>query len=154
MLMEYMMFYKYSIKEVEDKFYGFVEDLDLESLPQNSADEAKEALIKGLSGFIEPQYRKQKLPIPLPRHNIEEGDRVLYIPLKLQLRILLWNTMLTRRYRAADIAKLLGVSRQQVQMYVNGSSGVSVESYEKVLKLLGVYPSISLFDTETLKRVE
>ena len=111
-------------------------------------------MIKGLSGFIELQYRKQKLPIPLPRHNIEEGDRVLYIPLKLQLRILLWNTMLTRRYRAADIAKLLGVSRQQVQMYVNGSSGVSVESYEKVLKLLGVYPSISLFDTETLKRME
>ena len=148
------MFYKYSIREVEKKFYGYVEDLDLESLPQNSADEAKEALIKGLSGFIEIQYRKQKLPIPLPKHNITEGDQVLYIPLKLQLRILLWNTMLTRRYRSADIAKLLGVSRQQAQMYINGSSGVSVESYEKVLKLLCVYPSISLFDTETLKRVE
>ena len=148
------MFYKYSIREVEKKFYGYVEDLDLESLPQNSADEAKEALIKGLSGFIEIQYRKQKLPIPLPKHNITEGDQVLYIPLKLQLRILLWNTMLTRRYRSADIAKLLGVSRQQAQMYINGSSGVSVESYEKVLKLLGVYPSISLFDTETLTRVE
>ena len=128
------MFYKYSIREVEKKFYGYVEDLDLESLPQNSADEAKEALIKGLSGFIEIQYRKQKLPIPLPKHNITEGDQVLYIPLKLQLRILLWNTMLTRRYRSADIAKLLGVSRQQAQMYINGSSGVSVESYEKVLK--------------------
>lgn len=138
------MFYKYEIKEESGKFIGFVEDLDLETQPLDTMEEAKETLIKGLSGFIELQYRRQKLPVPLPSTKVSEGDSFLYVPIKLQLRILLWNTMLEKRYRQADLAKMLGVSRAQAQMYVNGSSGVSVESYEKALKAMGVYPSVSL----------
>ncbi len=142
------MFYKYTVKEQDGKFTGFVQDLDLETQELSSPEEVKDALVKGLSAYVEVQFRRQKLPIPLPSEEPKEGDKVLYVPVRLQLRILLWNTMLKKRYRQADLAKMLGVSRAQAQMYVNGSSGVSVESYEKALKAMDVFPTVSLIDAE------
>lgn len=142
------MFYKYTITEQDQKFVGLVKELDFETIPLDSIEEVKDTLIKGMSAFIEENFRKHKLQIPLPTEKINDGDSVLYVPIKLQLRILLWNTMVEKRYRQADIAKMLGVSRTQAQLYVNGSAGVSVESYEKVLKLMNVYPSISLIDLD------
>ena len=142
------MFYKYTVKEQDGKFTGFVQDLDLETQELSSLEEVKDALVKGLSAYVEVQFRRQKLPIPLPSEEPKEGDKVLYVPVRLQLRILLWNTMLKKRYRQADLAKMLGVSRAQAQMYVNGSSGVSVESYEKALKAMDVFPTVSLIDAE------
>ncbi len=58
--------------------------------------------------------------------------------------------MLEKRFKQADLAKMLGVSSAEAQMYVNGSSGVSVESYEKVLKMLEVYPTVSLISNDDI----
>ncbi len=52
------MFYKYTVKEQDGKFTGFVQDLDLETQELSSLEEVKDALVKGLSAYIEVQFSR------------------------------------------------------------------------------------------------
>ena len=52
------MFYKYTVKEQDGKFTGFVQDLDLETQELSSLEEVKDALFKGLSAYIEVQFSR------------------------------------------------------------------------------------------------
>ncbi len=62
----------------------------------------------------------------------------------LQLRILLWNTMLEKHVNKKDIADLLGVSSVIVNNMFLGNGSVSIELFEDALKALGKLPDVQI----------
>lgn len=53
---------------------------------------------------------------------------------KLDLRMIFRRQMLWRNMNQSDIAKIIGVSRQQVSMYFRGECGLNHDSVEKLLE--------------------
>ncbi|SPT70053.1 helix-turn-helix domain-containing protein [Anaerobiospirillum thomasii] len=137
------MLYAYEVKEQDGKYVGYVYDIDMTTKPLNSADEVDEALMQAFSGYIEIVYRRKRKPIPLPLTNTDD-KYALYIPIKLQLKIHLWNTMLEKHINQTELAQMLGVSRMAVNQMVGEGKNTSVERYENTLKLLEKYPCISI----------
>lgn len=135
------MLYAYEIKETEDGFIGFVNDLDFSTKPQKTAEEAELVLTDGFSGFIELVYRKKGKPIPLPKTDCE-GKMALYVPIKLQLRISLWNTLLEQHIKQTELADKLKVSKAQVNQMLCGKGSTSESKYEDALRILGKTPNV------------
>jgi len=82
------MLYAYEITKVNEKYVGYVPDLEFQTKPQDSEEDAETVLTDGLSAFIKLVYRKEKRKIPLPKASVK-GKKALYVPIKLQFRILL-----------------------------------------------------------------
>ncbi len=137
------MLYSYEIIENEDGFVGYVTDLDFKTKPQKTIEEAESVLTEGLSAFVEVCFRAKKKMIPLPSTDCKD-KLALYVPIKLQLRILLWNTMLEKKVKQSELAQTLEVTKAMVNQMVNGKGNISVEKYEEVLQLLDKYPNITL----------
>ena len=127
------MIYAYEIKKTEEGYIGHVYDLDFETKPQPSSEKVKEVISEGLSGVIELKYRKNKKPIPLPSTEVTEYGAV--VPIKLQLRILLWNTMLDQHVTQTELAEKLGISKAHMNQFFI-SDHVSVEKYERAINNL------------------
>lgn len=138
------MIYAYEIKETPEGFIGYVYDLELETLPQPSAEEVASLLPQVVAGFIELQYRRKHKSIPLPQAQPING-RALYVPIKLQLKILLWNTMQEKKIKQVELGEKLGESKAMIQQYFNGGN-VSVEKYERALQALGKYCNVMSID--------
>ncbi len=137
------MFYPVSITKLPDgKIQGVMDDSGAVAV-QDTEDEVIAAFVNSSSGIIENEFRKKKRSIPLPREP-REGDLLVYVPLQLQLRIALWNIMRSQRITTAELGRILGISRQYAQRYVNGSDLVSVENYERALTTLGYFSDLSV----------
>ena len=93
---------------------------------------------------INQLYRAKHKAIPLPSAKVTDNSLTLYVPIKLQLRMLLWNTMLEQRYRQLNLAKRLNVSNALVNKMVKGKGNISAEKYEEVLQLLCKYPEVRI----------
>lgn len=137
------MIYAYEIEKKDDGFVGYVPDLDMRTKPQENEEKAEDVLTDGLSAYIEMAYRANGKPIPLPVTDCTD-KMALYVPIKLQLRILLWNTMLEKHLKQTELAQMLGVSRVVVNQMINGKNAVSVERYEEALKALGKIPDVQI----------
>ncbi len=135
------MIYAYEIEKAADGFVALVPDLDMRTKPQATEEQAEDVLVEGMSAYIEMAYRAKGNPIPLPETDCTD-KMALYIPIKLQLRILLWNTMQEKHLKQTELAELLGVSRVVVNQMINGKNAVSVEKYEEALQVLGKFPDV------------
>lgn len=134
------MIYAYEIKKTDEGYVGHVFDLDFNTKPQPSSEKVEEVISEGLSGVIELKYRKNKKPIPLPvTEAIEYGA---YVPVKLQLRILLWNTMLDQHVTQTELAEKLEISKAHMNQFFI-TDNVSVDKYEEALQLLGIIPTVT-----------
>lgn len=111
--------------------------------PQDNEEKAEEVLVEGLSTYIEMAFRANGKPIPLPLTDCTD-KMVLYVPIKLQLRILLWDTMQEKHQKQTELAELLGVSRVVVNQMINVKNAVSAERYEEALKALGKIPDVKI----------
>lgn len=136
------MFYPVRFDEAEDGVDVNIRDLGV-SLTYPDIQQARERTASDIVQQMETKFRKKKLPIPKPSRPLE-GEEVFYIPLKIQSRIILWNEMMHRHMRIIDLAKLLNTSPAQAQRYVNGSNDVSIESYEKALLRLNMWPKLKV----------
>lgn len=134
------MIYAYEIKKTADGYVGHVFDLDFETKPQLSSEKVEEVITEGLSGVIELKYRKNKKPIPLPVTEVTEYGAVA--PVKLQLRIMLWNTMLDQHVSQTELAEKLGISKAHMNQFFI-TDNVSVEKYEEALQTLGITPTFA-----------
>lgn len=135
------MLYFCNVKKTDDGYVGIVSDVELETLPQPTQDEAINAIKQGFSAWIELNYRKRKKPIPLP--HATETEYAFSIPIKLQLRILLWNAMLSQYITQTELAEKLGISKAHMNQFFI-TDNVSVEKYEEALQVLGHDVSVSI----------
>jgi len=131
------MFYPVRFETLPGSVRVLVRDFDL-VLEYPTMQDARQQASAEVIRQIETKFRKKHLPIPRPS-KVENGEEVFYIPIKIQARIMLWNTMMKRGMRAIDLAKLLETSPAQAQRYINGSNDVSIESYERALLKLDIY---------------
>ncbi len=137
------MLYPYKVEISDDgkTYRGTVVDFGA-YVEAPSLDELTTLLDQAFTAMVET-VRRKKVKIPLPSTPFE-GCGLLYVPMQLQLRILLINLMRDQKINGSELAKILGVSRQRAQDYVNASGNVSVEKYEAVLQKLGAYPCATL----------
>ena len=91
---------------------------------------------KAIPGTIELFYRQKKRAIPVSTP-IEEGEVPIFIPLRVQTKILLWNTVVSQGMNLTEFAERIGCSRTQAQRLVDFSKSASPENIEKALAELG-----------------
>ena len=70
----------------------------------------------------------------------------VYVPIRVQARILLWNTIIEKGLNMTKFAKAIGVSNSQAQRLVDFTKKASPESIEIALSKLGY-----LFDVSRTK---
>ena len=83
------------------------------------------------------------MPLPTP---VQEGEMKVYVPIRVQARILLWNTIIEKGLNMTKFAKAIGVSNSQAQRLVDFTKKASPESIEIALSKLGY-----LFDVSRTK---
>ena len=135
------MLYAYEIKETQEGFVGYVSDLDFSTKPQKTVEDAENVLTDAFLAYIEVVYRKNRKPIPLPKTSCE-GKMALYIPIRMQLRFLLWNTMLEQNLKQTEMAEKLGISKAQMNQMLCGKGSTSESKYEDALRVLGKTPNV------------
>lgn len=110
-------------------------------------DTEKEALDfagQAIPGTLELYYRRKRKPIPVPDDSLKDGEIPIYVPIKVQAKIALWNALAEKYMRMSDLAKLLGIPAPQAQRYVDLSKdGASVEAIENAFYKLGMHFSLT-----------
>lgn len=134
------MFYPYSAEN------GVVTVRDLSwSIPGDSVESAGDYFADNFSNFIEENFRKKGLPIPMPSApRGPELDAILVVPIKAEARVLLWNLLREKHMSTSEFARQIKVSRQQAQFMVDGTRPVSIDAYCKAFEALGYYPTLEL----------
>ena len=134
------MFYPYSAEN------GVVTVRDLcWSIPGDGVESAGDYFAEHLADFIEENFRKKGVPIPMPSApRGPELDALLIVPIKAEARIHLWNLLREKHMSTSEFARQIGVSRQQAQFMVDGTRPVSIDAYCKAFETLGYYPSLQL----------
>lgn len=138
------MIYGIRIREISpNEFLTTCRDLPECTYTSHSVDEAIEDATKAVPGAIELFYRQRKKAIPLPTP-IEDGEAPLFIPLRVQAKILLWNTIVSKGMSLTEFSKEIGSSLSQAQRLVDFSKSASPENIEQALAKLGYLFDISI----------
>ena len=138
------MLYGIRIAQTEDgKYVTTCRDLPECIFASSSEEEAISDATKCIPGTIELFYRQKKRVIPLPT-NLSENELPVYLPLKVQAKILLWNTIIDRGMNMTKFAAAIGVSPSQAQRLVDFSKTASIESIESALDALGMQFMLSV----------
>lgn len=107
--------------------------------------EALQDATKMLPGTIELFYRQKKRAIPFPS-KIKNGEKPVLIPLRLQAKMLLWNTIVNKGLNLSTFAEAIGTSPSNVQRLVDFSKPASVDRIEEALANLGYLFDVSLVE--------
>ncbi|AIR90572.1 type II toxin-antitoxin system HicB family antitoxin [Pseudomonas cremoricolorata] len=130
--------YNYAIRFEQDSTPGlavFCRDLpELNSYGddrEHAISEAVDAIEVTLSIYVD-----QRRPIPESSEPLP-GEQVIYLPAVTVAKILLWNTMMERGMRKADLRRLLGVHQSQGDRLVDFMHTSKMEQIEAALAALG-----------------
>lgn len=130
--------YNYAIRFEQDTAPGLaVYCRDLPQLNSYGDDEAHamaeaiDAIESTLSIYVD---ERQAIPEATPAH---PGEKVIYLPAVTVAKIVLWNTMIERDMRKADLRRLLGVHQVQGDRLVDFLHTSKMEQVEAALAALG-----------------
>ncbi|MFU0841008.1 MAG: Type II toxin-antitoxin system HicB family antitoxin [Burkholderia sp.] len=98
---------------------------------ENLRSMAVDALITAIDFYIEGG---KKLPAPT---SPEDGEAVAVLPPSVVSKVLLLNTMAEQHCRQADLAKKMGISRQEVTRIVDLRHATKIDTISKALNVLG-----------------
>jgi len=108
---------------------------------QPSRPEALDFVRENLASALQT-YRKKHEPIPVTSDR--SATCLVYLPVRVQAKIILWNYMLKNRWRLSDLARLLGVTQTQAQRLVNLDRDLaSMEAIEDAFRAIGGAFSLS-----------
>ena len=138
----------YGIKVVKspdrDVFVVPCRDLPECTYEDPTLEGAVTAAAQCVPGVMELLYRQKRRAIPLPSP-LQDGETPVYIPARVQAKILFWNYMVENRYRVADIARMNNITQTQAQRYVDLSKDkASIEAIEEAMSKLGFRLSLTL----------
>ena len=131
--------YNYAIRfEQDDSAPGlavFCRDLpELNSYgddKEHAISEAVDAIETTLSIYVDQRRAIPKASEPEP------GEQVIYLPAVTVAKIILWNEMMARDMRKADLCRLLGLAQTQGDRLVDFLHTSKMEAIEKALAALG-----------------
>lgn len=130
--------YNYAIRFEQDTAPGlavYCRDLPLLNSYGDDRDhairEAVDAIETTLSIYVD-----QREPIPQSSPALP-GEEVIYLPAVTVAKIVLWNEMMARDMRKADLCRLLGLAQTQGDRLVDFLHTSKMEAIEKALAALG-----------------
>lgn len=137
--------YNYAIRFEQDTAPGLaVYCRDLPQLnsygddEQHAIAEAVDAIETTLSIYVD---ERRAIPEATPS---QSGERVIYLPAVTVAKIVLWNTMMERDMRKADLRRLLGVAQVQGDRLVDFLHTSKMEQLENALAALGKRLAVSV----------
>ena len=137
--------YDYAIRFEEDTCPGlavYCRDLPLLNSygddREHAISEAVDAIETTLSIFVD---QRQAIPAASPP---KAGEEVIHLPAVTVAKIALWNTMMERDMRKADLCRLLGVHQAQGDRLVDFLHTSKMEQLENALAALGKRLSVSV----------
>lgn len=137
--------YDYAIRFEQDSVPGlavYCRDLpELNSFgedEQHAANEAVDAIETTLSIYVD-----QRRPIPQASAP-QKGERIIHLPAVTVAKIVLWNTMIERDMRKADLCRLLGVHQTQGDRLVDFLHTSKMEQIETALAAMGKRLAVSV----------
>lgn len=137
--------YDYAIRFEKDDAPGlavFCRDLpELNSYGDDEAHalaEAIDAIESTLSLYVD---QRRAIPAATPA---EPGERVIHLPAVTVAKIALWNEMMARGMRKADLCRLLEVSQTQGDRLVDFLHTSKMEALEAALAKLGKRLAVSV----------
>lgn len=105
---------------------------------QHAFNEAVDAIETTLSIYVD-----ERLPIPAATP-AQPGEKVIRLPAVTVAKIVLWNAMMERDMRKADLRRLLGVHQVQGDRLVDFLHTSKMEQVEAALAALGKRLSVSV----------
>lgn len=138
------MFFPVKIQEVDPgQFLATCRFIPECTFVAKSHDEAVDLAAQAVPGTLELCYRRKKKSIPLPDGTLHEGEIRAYVPIKVQLKIALWNIACDRKMNLSVLARTLHITPTQAQRLVDLSiDKASTESIEAALSSLGVHHTV------------
>ena len=138
------MFFPVKIQEVNpDQYLATCRFIPECTFIAKSHDEAVDLSAQAVPGALELCYRRKKKSIPLPDGTLREGEIRAYVPIKVQLKIALWNLIRDREMTLSELARTLRITPTQAQRLVDLSiDKASTESIETALSNLGVHYTV------------
>jgi antitoxin HicB len=137
--------YNYAIRFEKDTAPGLaVYCRDLPQLNSYGDDEAHamaeavDAIESTLSVYVD---ERRAIPEATPA---QPGEKVVYLPAVTVAKIVLWNTMVERDMRKADLRRLLGVHQVQSDRLVDFLHTSKMDQVEAALATLGKRLTVSV----------
>lgn len=137
--------YDYAIRFEQDSASGvavFCRDLpELNSYGDDrdhAVSEALDAIETALSVYVD-----QRRAIPLASAP-QDGEHVVHLPVVIVAKIALWNSMIERDMRKADLCRLLGVHQAQGDRLVDFLHTSKIEQLEAALSAFGKRLTVSV----------
>jgi antitoxin HicB len=137
--------YNYAIRFEQDTAPGLaVYCRDLPQLNSYGDDEAHamaeavDAIESTLSLYVD---ERKAIPEATPA---QPGEKVVYLPAVTVAKIVLWNAMIERDMRKADLRRLLGVHQVQGDRLVDFLHASKMEQVEAALAALGKRLTLSV----------
>lgn len=100
--------------------------------------EAVDALESGIA-----MQMKRREPIPAPSLSALDQHAVT-LPFLAEVKVALWNEMLSQKLRKADLARKLDVHAPQIDRLFDFSQATSMDLVEQAAKALGRSPTFEL----------
>ena len=92
---------------------------------------AKEALATAMDFYFDDQR-----PVPVPSKP-KRGQAVVELPPSIAAKVLLLNEMLRQKVRPAELARRIGVTRQEVNRLTNLKHPTKIDRIDAALRALG-----------------
>ena len=137
--------YNYAIRFEQDNTPGlavFCRDLPELSSYGDDLEHAMREAVDGIETALSI-YVDQRKPIPRATPPLD-GEQVVYLPAVTVAKIVLWNTMMERDMRKADLRRLLGVHQVQGDRLVDFLHTSKMEQVEAALAALGKRLAVSV----------
>ncbi|EPL15639.1 type II toxin-antitoxin system HicB family antitoxin [Pseudomonas sp. CF161] len=137
--------YDYAIRFEQDSTPGlavFCRDLpELNSFGndrEHALKEALDAIETTLSIYVDQRRAIPQASAP------QDGEYIIHLPTVTVAKIVLWNTMMERDMRKADLCRLLGIHQAQGDRLVDFLHTSKMEQLEMALAALGKRLSVSV----------
>lgn len=107
-----------------------------EAITQGDTEEeahamASDALLTSMDFYFEEQR-----PVPMPSKT-RRGERLIDLPLSVSAKILLLNEMLAQKVRPVELAKRLGVPRQEINRLIDLRHATKIDRIAAAMFAMG-----------------
>lgn len=137
------MYFPIKITKADDVYIGTCRDIPGYSMTGKTQEETEENVMDSMFAYLQVFYRKQKKPFPMPSP-AQDGEIKIYVDVKAQARMLMWNAFLESGISQTDFAKKMGFSRTYIaNLFDFSKQSISVEAMESVMDALGYTFSLS-----------
>jgi antitoxin HicB len=129
------MFYPVSFSRDTDNSY-LVRSRDIpEALAVGYSEE--EAIVEALNGLESAFmiYMSERKPIPLPSKKLK-GEHLVKLPFRVSLKVALYNAMLEKGLRKADLARDLKWDQKQVDRLLSLNHSTKLEAIEEAFNVI------------------